>query len=209
VAIDSQRNRLPLWKRRFYVHKIQKTYAVWFGLFMFIYSLVVFGIAVLVPFIPPAFKLISSSPLEDRALAATQFTLLAQTIWPALIALIVAAAFFSVYLTHRLAGPLYRIEQVARAMTQGNLSLRIRLRKGDELHELASLVNEVLGALDGAFLEIRGSERHRREALSWILDEVRSQPSVNRDVLARLELAVKEGGRIDEVLKKFQLSDAK
>jgi len=194
------------WKRKFYVHKIQRTYAIWFGMFMFVSSVLVFGLAFLVPFILPAIKLVSDVPLEERARAAAQFTLLAQTVWPALIVFIVAAAVFSVYLTHRVAGPLFRIEQTAREMVRGNLGLRIRLRKGDELHELAGLINEALNNLDQAFLEIRGSQARAREALSWILDEMKKHPSVNHEVLGRLETALKHGGQIQETLKKFQLS---
>ena len=202
------RKRLPLWKRRFYVHKIQRTYAIWFGLFMFFSSLLVFGLAFLAPFIPPALKLVSQIPLEERARAANQLLILAQTVtvWPALAVLIPAAAVFSIYLTHRLAGPLFRLEQTARELIRGNLALRIRLRKGDELHELAGLLNEVLDKLEQAFRGIRESQTHVREVLSWIMDEMRKQPSVNREVLNRLEIALKGGERIDEILKRFQLS---
>ena len=207
MEAPSPRKRLPLWKRRFYVHTIQKTYAIWFGLFMFFSSLLVFGLAFLVPFIPPALKLSLQIPLEERARAAQQFLFLAQTVWPALAILIPAAAVFSIYLTHRLAGPVYRIEQTARELIRGNLALRIRLRKGDELHELAGLLNEVLETLEQAFRGIRESQAHSREVLSWIMDEMRKQPSVNREVLNRLETALKSGERIDEILKKFQLSN--
>ena len=207
MEAPSPRQRLPLWKRRFYVHTIQKTYAIWFGLFMFFSSLLVFGLAFLVPFIPPALKLASQIPLEERAKAAQQFLFLAQTVWPALVVLIPAAAVFSIYLTHRLAGPLFRIEQTARELIRGNLALRIRLRKGDELHELAGLLNEVLDTLEHAFRGIRDSQAHAREVLPWIMDEMRKQPSVNREVLNRLETALKSGERIDEILKKFQLSN--
>jgi HAMP domain-containing protein len=205
----SPKNRPPLWKQRFYVHTIQRTYAIWFGVFMFFSSLLVFGLAFLVPFILPAIKLASPLPLEERARAANQFLVLAQTVlvWPTLGVLIPAAALFSIYLTHRLAGPLYRFEQTAREVIRGNLALRVRLRKGDELHELAGLLNEVLDTLERAFRGIRESEAHVREVLSWIMDEMRKQPSVNREVLNRLEIALKEGERIDEILKKFQLSE--
>lgn len=206
MEVPSPRKRLPLWKRRFYVHKIQRTYAIWFGLFMFFSSLLVFSLAFLVPFILPAVKLVSQIPLEERARAANQFLVLAQTVWPALAVLIPAVAVFSIYLTHRLAGPLFRIEQTARELIRGNLALHIRFRKGDELHELAGLLNEVLDSLKQAFLEIRESEVHMREVLSWIMDEMRKQPSVNREVLNRLEIALKGGERIEEVLKRFQLS---
>src|SRR3989475_7960398 len=153
------KKRPPLWKRRFYVHKIQRTYAIKFGLFMFFSSILVFGLVFLVPFILPALKLVSQIPLEERARAANQLLVLAQTVWLALAVLIPAAAGFSIYLTHRLAGPLFRIEQTARELIRGNLALRIRLRKGDELHELAGLLNEVLDTLEQSFRGIRSEER--------------------------------------------------
>src|SRR3989442_5924477 len=193
----SPRKRPPLWKRRFYVHKLQRIYAIWFGLFMFFSSLLIFGLAFLVPFILPALKLVSQIPLEERARAANQFLVLAQTVWPALALLILAAAVFSIYLTHRLAGPLFRIEQTARELIRGNLALRIRLRKGDELHERAGLLNEVLDTLEQSFQGIRESETHVHEVLSWIMDEMKKQPSVNREVLNRLEIALKGGERIN------------
>jgi len=173
---------------------------------MFFSALLVFGLAFLVPFIPPALKLASSLPLAERATAANQFLVLAQTIWPALVVLIPAAAVFSIYLTHRLAGPLFRFEQAARELIRGNLALRIRLRKGDDLHELAGLLNEVLETVEPAFREIRENEAHVREALSWVMDEMRKQPSANREVLKHLERALKGSERIDETLKRFQLS---
>jgi len=200
------KKRPPLWKRRFYVHKIQRTYAIRFGLFMFFSSILVFGLVFLVPFILPALKLVSQIPLEERARAANQLLVLAQTVWLALAVLIPAAAVFSIYLTHRLAGPLFRIEHTARELIRGNLALRIRLRKGDELHELAGLLNEVLDTLELSFRGIRESQTHVREVLSWIMDEMKKQPLVNREVLNRLEIALKGGERIDEILKRFQLS---
>ena len=206
MEAPSPSRRPPRWRRRFYVHNIQRTYAIWLGLFMFFSSLLVFALAFLAPFILPALKLGSPLPLAERARAATQFLALAQSVWPALAVLIPAAAAFSMYVTHRLAGPLFRFEQTARELIRGNLAVRIRLRKGDELHELAGLLNEVLETIEPAFREIRDSEAHVREALSWIMDELRKQPAVNREALNRLDIALKGSDRIHETLKRFQLS---
>src|SRR5207245_2236976 len=159
-----------------------------------------------IPFILPALKLVSPLPLAERAIAANQFLILAQTVWPAIAVLIPAAAVFSISLTHRLAGPLFRFEQTARELIRGNLALRIRLRKRDELHELAGLLNQVLDKLEQAFRGIRESQTHVREVLSWIMDEMRKQTSVNCEVLNRMEIALKGGERIVEIPKRFQLS---
>ena len=49
----------------------------------------------------------------------------------------------SIFLTHKVAGPLVRIKRVLSQMGQGNFSQRIQLRKGDELGELAETVNQL------------------------------------------------------------------
>ena len=49
----------------------------------------------------------------------------------------------SIFLTHKVAGPLVRIKRVLSQMGQGNFSQRIQLRKGDELGDLAETVNQL------------------------------------------------------------------
>ncbi|MEE9205143.1 MAG: hypothetical protein V3U08_09005, partial [Nitrospirales bacterium] len=81
------------------VYQLQKTSAVWLGLVLFIYSVLLFGFAFAGPFVLPTLKLVAPLPLEERALAARQLLVLGQTLWPALVALILAAGVFSPYLT--------------------------------------------------------------------------------------------------------------
>ena len=198
--------RPPFWKRRFYIHKIQRTYAIWFGSAMFFSSLLVFGLALFVPFILPAIKVFSSVRLEERAVAVYHLFVLATSIWPALLFIIPATACCSIYVTHRLMGPLGRIELAAKELIRGNLALRLQFRKGDELHELAGLMNEALSSLDQAIREVREGETSMREVLSEMVDEVKKRPSVNGEMLDRLKKVLKDGQRIDQVLQKFQLS---
>src|SRR3989441_5926756 len=95
----SPKRRPPFWKRRFYVHEIQKTFAIWLGLALVSYSLLVFAVAFFIPFILPAIKVFPSVPLEERAAAAFQFFALATTIWPVLLFIIPAAACCSIFVT--------------------------------------------------------------------------------------------------------------
>ncbi|MEE8105667.1 MAG: hypothetical protein V3T86_09055 [Planctomycetota bacterium] len=46
-------------------------------------------------------------------------------------------------LTHRIAGPVYVIERCVRAMVSGDFSVRLSLRKRDQLKSLAGLVEEL------------------------------------------------------------------
>jgi methyl-accepting chemotaxis protein len=203
---NAPKRRPPFWKRRFYVHEIQKTFAVWFGLAMLFYSLFVFALAFLIPFILPAIKVVSSVPLEERAVAAFQLFALVTAIWPALLFIVVAMACCSIYVTHRLMGPFGRIQWAAQELIRGNLAFRIRLRKGDDLHELAGFINEAVDNLDQAIQKIKESETSVREVLSGMVDAVKKRPSGNGEMLTRLNQALQDSQRIDQILQKFQLS---
>lgn len=45
--------------------------------------------------------------------------------------------------SHRIAGPVYRIEKTLADISKGNLGMKIRLREGDELVDLADMINSL------------------------------------------------------------------
>ncbi len=206
-------------RRQIYVHKWQRASAIGHGFVLLVYSLVLFGLAFVVPYVVQAIKLLSSSSIEERAHAGTDLLLLAQnvwpvyielvqTFWPVLVALILAAGISSFYLTHRVAGPLYRLQVSAKELVEGNLALRIRLRKGDELQDLADLANQATDNIDRAMMEIRSRTASLRRAVLQTLDELKAQPAQDQKVLDRLHGAIGEGEQIEGVLKRFRLSDS-
>lgn len=77
----------------------------------------------------------------------------------------------SVFLSHRVAGPGYRLAQSAERVAEGDTGFRIRLRRHDHLKPSAEAFNRMLDALEA---------RQRRE-------EERRE-SVRGDVLATLEI---------------------
>lgn len=54
----------------------------------------------------------------------------------------------AIYLSHRIAGPIFNINRSLGEVARGNFSLRIRLRKTDELQDVASNINKVLDVLE-------------------------------------------------------------
>lgn len=57
-------------------------------------------------------------------------------------------AVLAVFLSHRIAGPLYRIKKTIQEVAAGDYSMRLRLRKTDELQDLADEINKLLEVLD-------------------------------------------------------------
>ncbi|HWR57575.1 MAG TPA: methyl-accepting chemotaxis protein [Thermodesulfovibrionales bacterium] len=61
----------------------------------------------------------------------------------------------SLFLSHRIAGPLYRLERSVEELTKGNLSFNITLRRKDELKELAASLNEMIRVLSDQIRDIK------------------------------------------------------
>lgn len=206
AASSALRQRPSFWRRRFYVHALQKRYAVYFGIYLFSYSVLIFGLVLLAMHIVPVVKLYLPLPIEVRAVAASQFLAMAESLGPAVIALIVASAFFSVYLTHKIAGPLYRLEKHAAALAQGDLSIRIRLRAGDELHELADMINEAVERVGSALTDLSNSEASRRAVLEKLCRALKADPTSDGRIVQQLELILKDGEHARALLERFRLS---
>lgn len=54
----------------------------------------------------------------------------------------------AIFLSHRIAGPIYRIKKTLEEVAAGNYRARLRLRKTDELQDVAEAVNKVIEILD-------------------------------------------------------------
>jgi nitrate/nitrite-specific signal transduction histidine kinase len=61
-----------------------------------------------------------------------------------LVLIIIQIVLLTVFFSHKIAGPIYRFEKACNNMIEGNYSTEIKLRKGDEMQNLAELLNEVM-----------------------------------------------------------------
>ncbi|MDB4349494.1 methyl-accepting chemotaxis protein [Omnitrophica bacterium] len=64
------------------------------------------------------------------------------------LALAITGALIFIFLSHRIAGPLFRFEDALRDISRGNLAGRISLRKADQLTGLQDSLNTTLDSLD-------------------------------------------------------------
>ncbi len=86
-----------------------------------------------------------------------------------------------VYLSHKVAGPLYRFVMCAREVANGNLKIQVNLRKGDELRELEESFNEMTERL-------RGYVRRDREVIAGIQTSVKAiADNINKATVGKAE----------------------
>ena len=78
-----------------------------------------------------------------------------EQLWLPLGAVFLLLTVHSLFVSHRIAGPLYRFRMVFKALAEGDLAIRANIRKHDYLHPHARALNEMIEALE---TKIRGLE---------------------------------------------------
>ena len=141
-------------RKVFFLHQVQKGYAVWVGLMLFLYSALFFTLAFYGPHLGPMITLYGGGSLEERQAAASEMLLLSETVAVAVPVLFLGAVIFSLVLTRRVAGPLVQLDRCSQEWAKGNLSWRMQFRQSDRLDELASTANEALTKVEQAFVEM-------------------------------------------------------
>lgn len=180
-------------RSRFFVHRIQKGYAVWIGLLLFLYSALFFTIAFYGAHVKPVVVLYTSESLDERQTAAEEMLALSQTVWVAVPVLFFGSVIFSLVVTRRVAGPLSRLDESLQQWGQGNLRWRMRFRPSDRLEELADHANCALENIERSFEHIQ----HQTRVLQTALQKIENvEPTGAREAREALE-------EITETLRHF------
>jgi len=131
-------------RRKYYIEKkFQTKYLLLTMLLLLTYT----SVFVIILFAPSILTLYFDNPLAEKAEASRVLLLLHRKVWPAIGAVIILFGALSIFVSHKIAGPLYRLKKSLSLITQGNLNVKIKLRKGDDLNDLAEHVNILVDEL--------------------------------------------------------------
>lgn len=108
--------------------------------------------------------------------------------------LFVVISIGTVFLTHKVAGPLFRFQKTFEDITNGNLATRVYLRKGDQAQEILPQLNAMIGSLDYSFSKLKLLKQK-------LFDELREQ-NVSSETINEYE------EHIAQELNRYQTSDA-
>jgi methyl-accepting chemotaxis protein len=104
--------------------------------------------------------LFSDLPLEQKSQAAEVLLLLHKYIWPGIAVVIVLFGLLSIFVTHKLAGPVFVFERMTNNIAAGDLTVRAILRKDDDLHDLAKSFNQMADNLESLLIKLE--EEHKK-----------------------------------------------
>lgn len=120
--------------------------------------LILFIVGILVVFAPSVYGLLTGADLSELQPAAQEFLVLHRRIWPAVLLVLVGAFAHAVYFSHRIAGPIYRINAVLRMLLRGEYPKHVTLRKGDYFHDTAELLEQLSRRIDPSRTEASGAK---------------------------------------------------
>lgn len=93
--------------------------------------------------------LIELSPMTDEARAQLIKELhdIAFYLGSASTTFLALVAIMGLWMSHRVAGPMYHFQRVFDEISQGNRKARVKLRPNDEFHDVAKVFNEMMDKL--------------------------------------------------------------
>ncbi|MCH7896595.1 MAG: hypothetical protein ACE10F_02700 [Candidatus Methylomirabilales bacterium] len=147
----------PYRRRRILIDRFQYRLLV-INLLYFCTILLIFATALFLPLILQLNN--ETISIIEQTEAASQFLSLHARVWPALLLVFVLLAFHSIFVSHRIVGPLYRFRTTFQAVAGGDLSVRATLRKHDYLEKESDVLNEMIGNLQS---RVKGMKEHYEE----------------------------------------------
>ncbi len=104
-------------------------------------ALLAAGIAL--AFAPSAYILATTNDLKSLEPAAAEFLVLHMRLWPAALLSFAGIFVYAILFSHRIAGPVYRINAVLRALIDDRDPPVVKFRDGDYFHPTATLLGEL------------------------------------------------------------------
>ena len=109
----------------------------------------------------------------------------------------VAVAFRLLLFSHRIAGPLYRLEKTAQQVGRGNLDFHVQLRSKDELQDFAQAMDTMISDLRSRIQRIR----ELNQSLGEKILEAGRKSSMPKDLFESVRKIQEE---LDEAINRFQ-----
>ncbi len=137
-------------------------------------------------FVPEAAKKLGDIYLHTSELLIVPLAVLA-----------VIGAVAGVFISHRIAGPVYRVKRVSEEIAKGNLSVSVKFRKGDELHDLADSMNSMISGIRTLVKE----DRNAIDKIAAVSEKLTADLKKQEGLKEEVEKTIVELNKIVKTLK--------
>ena len=111
-----------------------------------------------------------------------------------------------IFLSHRIAGPLYRFENILNSIKKGDLTQRFKLRENDQFVELANSINEHTDTLDKNMGHLKAGVMEFSQLTSKMQTAMASDPSANKELERLLQEMSKKLQELEGAANYFKTS---
>ncbi len=194
---------MPQYKRRkYFINKeIQLKYILLTISLLALYTLIMLA-AVFGPYI---LVMITDSSLKQKAVASQVLLLMHGSVWPGIACVIILFGIYSIFITHKIVGPLFVIDRVTKKITDGDLSVRAHIRKTDDLHDFKDNFNLMADHMEGLLVDLDREYRHLSKYISELEYQIMTKNDVSREFLENLSDKMNiDKNNIGNILKEYK-----
>lgn len=101
--------------------------------------------------------------------------------------LVLLGGLLAVFMSHRFAGPIYRLEESAKRLAQGDFSFTITLRQGDDLAETAEALNQMIITLRDHIQRDKNLTERSLSQIDKILRQLEKYPAAESNLREEIE----------------------
>ncbi|MHB1013299.1 MAG: hypothetical protein ACYC37_10410 [Desulfobacteria bacterium] len=105
--------------------------------------MILFAIGILLAFAPSYYVLATKNDLKSLEPAAAEFLVLHKRLLPAALLSLAGIFLYAIFFSHRIAGPLYRINAILRALIEDRDPPVVKFRDDDYFQPTAALLKEL------------------------------------------------------------------
>ena len=188
-------------RRKFVLHrKLQLMLLIMSFLYVILFCIIV-GMCLFIPLMMELDKSYRGS--DEDFVAAERILYLHEKFWPAILLSFFAMGCHSIFISHKIAGPLYRFNLIFNAIKEGTVPTPIRLRKGDYLYSEMENINQMLEQLRGKFTELQEAQANMNRSIIKCRDRVNH--SSMDELFKEMEDLAEQGKKLEEKLGYFKV----
>jgi methyl-accepting chemotaxis protein len=151
-----------------------------FLVIVLIYIMIIVGTLALSLFLPDVIMLSddSLSP-EIKGVAAEKMLLLHSRVWPGIITIVIIIGIHWFHIFHRIVGPLFRFNKAYEQIGNGDLSIRIQLRRKDYMHREKDNLNRMIEELIEKIKPVQQIGSDLSDSVNKLEEAIQKQASRN------------------------------
>lgn len=156
-------------------------------------------------FAPYILTLYMDYPLAEKIEAAKALLLLDARIWPWIGGAILIFAIISIFVSHKVAGPIFRLKRSICQISQGDLNVVVKLRKWDDLQDVADCINNLTGELKTFVTTLQQDYALLSEYITELEREIDAKiltEESGREIIRKVQESKKN---IENAIKKFNV----